>query len=207
MNDVINYQCHLNHLEFSATINHIVSEYDIEEIVETGTNLGVGSTLTLAKTGLDVYTIECNPSFHSQAKNNMLSYSNVTCCLGLSLKKSDMITFLKSDKYTYPSDIVIDSLDPVGFYTQEIDFAVQDNLLPSLIENDKRQIIFLDSAGGVGYQEFLTVMRLTSVIKQHKVIVLDDCRHIKHYRSVEFLKNEGYKVNEVLNGRLVWVKL
>lgn len=203
----INYQCHLNNLDFKVPVMSIIAQYDIEDIVETGTNTGVGSTRVLADTGLDVNTIECNPDNHKQAVENLRQSSNVICHLGLSLKKQDMISFLQSDKYTYPPDIMIDSVDPICFYTKEIDFDVPENLLPDLVNNERRQLIFLDSAGGVGYQEFLTIMKLPGVIKQHKVLLLDDCMHVKHYRSVQFLEKEGYKVNNVLEGRVCWVKL
>ena len=203
----INYQCHLNNLNFKVPVMSIIAQYDIEDIVETGTNTGVGSTRVLADTGLDVNTIECNPEFFKQAKENLKPYSNVVCNLGLSLKKNDMLEFLKIDKYEYPSHIMIDSTDPEGFYTKEIDFNVPENLLEGLVNNERRQLIFLDSAGGVGYQEFLTIMRLPGVIKQHKVLLLNDCMHVKHYRSVKFLEDNGYKVNKILDGRVSWVKL
>lgn len=203
----VTYECHLNNLDFKVPIMRIIGEYDIEDIVETGTNTGVGSTRVLADTGLDINTIECNPVFHAEAAKNLKPYSNVVCNLGLSLKKDEMIDFLKTDKYDYPPNILIDSADPVGFYTQEIDFDVPDGLLEGLINNEDRQIIFLDSAGGVGYAEFKTVMRLPPEIRSQKVLVLDDCQHVKHYRSVLDLEKEGYEVNKILNGRLCWAKL
>jgi hypothetical protein len=204
----VTYECHLNNLNFKVPVMSIIAEYGIEDIVETSTNnTGIGSTRVLADTGLDVNTIECNPDFFKQARENLKPYSNVTCNLGLSLKKSNMIEFLKNDKYDYPQDIMIDSMDPVGFYTKEIDFDVPENLLEGLVNNERRQIIFLSSVGGIGYQEFLTIMRLSGVIKQHKVLLLDDCMHVKHYRSVKFLEDNGYKVNKILDGRVCWAKL
>jgi hypothetical protein len=203
----VTYECHLNNLDFQSLVNRIVAENDIEDIVETGTNLGTGSTMVMANTGLDVNTIECNPGFHAQAISNLKHMSNVTCHLGLSLKKQVMMEYLKHDKNVHPSDILIDSMDPLSFYTKEIDFPVPDDLLVPLVSNNRRQLIFLDSAGGVGFAEFLSIMMLPGIYKIFKVILLDDCMHVKHYRSVKFLEENGYTVNKILNGRVCWAKL
>ena len=73
-----------------------------------------------------------------------------------------------------------------------------------LINNNKRQIVFLDSAGGVGYLEFKTFMKLPKKNLNSKILILDDVMHIKHYRSVKELKNMGYKP-KIINNRFAYL--
>jgi hypothetical protein len=58
---------------------------------------------------------------------------------------------------------------------------------------DKKPLILLDSAGGIGYLEFLTVME---VMKNRPfTIILDDTHHIKHWRSRrDILANPNFEV-------------
>ncbi len=60
------------------------------------------------------------------------------------------------------------------------------------IENDC-PIILLDSAGGVGLLEFQTVM---SIMKDKPFyLILDDVHHLKHFRSLEFVrKNNSFNI-------------
>jgi hypothetical protein len=89
---------------------------------------------------------------------------------------------------------MIDTLDPVPFYLTEINFDVPEDLLFPLINNSSKQLIFLDSAGGIGYIEYLKVMSLQKDLLKNKVLVLDDIYHVKHYRSVLDLEQKGHKV-------------
>ncbi|HLD91331.1 MAG TPA: hypothetical protein VI911_10000 [Patescibacteria group bacterium] len=201
------YDMHLNNLDFMSEVNFIISQYDIEDIVETGTNVGLGSTQVLARTGLDVATIECNPQNHAQAVENLKAFSNVSCHLGFSMHKQRMLDFIKNDKYTIPKDIAIDSHDPLTFYSQELNFNVDEELLDKFSNNNKKQLLFLDSAGGVGYMEFLYVMNLKPEYQKNKVILMDDCTHVKHFRSVIDLEKQSIKVTKILNDRVCWAKL
>lgn len=181
---------------FEDEIKKVIVQYNLEEIIETGTNTGVGSTAILARMGIPVFTLECSPANAEQAKFNLFGSSHVTVINGFSLNKKDMISFILSDKASHPQDIMIDALNPIDFYLKEINFDVPENLLLPLIENDKSQLIFLDSAGGVGYLEYLKVMSLSKEQLSKKVLVLDDIHHVKHYRSVLDLEQKGYLVNK-----------
>jgi hypothetical protein len=71
----------------------------------------------------------------------------------------------------------------------------------SLITNPESQLIFLDSSGGVGLLEFQRVRELPKEILNEKLIMLDDINHIKHYRSLQWMK-ENCKVEYSEDGRL-----
>ena len=61
-----------------------------------------------------------------------------------------------------------------------------------LIENDC-PIILLDSAGGVGLLEFQTVMSLMK--DKTFYLILDDVHHLKHFRSLDFVrKNNSFNI-------------
>jgi hypothetical protein len=65
--------------------------------------------------------------------------------------------------------------------------------------------VFLDSAGGVGYFEYLTFMNFNNT--SNKILMLDDISHIKHKRSVEHLEKLGYIVNKSDDNRFAWCDL
>jgi biopolymer transport protein ExbD len=191
-----NNHININSSLFEDEIKKAIKQHDVKEIIETGTNTGVGSTTILAKMEIPVFTLECNPANAEQAKFNLVSSPHVTIVNGFSLKKKDMVNFILSDKTGHPQNIRVDALNPTDFYLKEINFDVPEDLLFPLIENDKNQLIFLDSAGGVGYLEYLKVMSLVKEQLSKKVLVLDDIHHVKHYRSVLDLEQKGYLVNK-----------
>jgi hypothetical protein len=82
--------------------------------------------------------------------------------------------------------------------------VVVENALDLFVNNDRNQLIFLDSAGGVGHLEFKKVMSYSKEYLKNKVLMLDDISHIKHIRSVEFLKFTGFNVNVSLDKRFAW---
>jgi hypothetical protein len=195
--------------EFFSVVNSLVEEFDIEEIIETGTCYGDGSTLVFAKTGLPVITIESLERNIRQAKFNLRFYNNVTFLHGSSLFVEDMVNFLTDEfpKFEFPEHVRHDVPTDMtfNFYLEEIrGTSENENLLVPLIKNDKRQIIFLDSGGGVGYLEFKTVMdNLDFVNLTKKILIMDDVNHVKHYKSVEDLK-KVWPVNISSDGRFGW---
>lgn len=66
----------------------------------------------------------------------------------------------------------------------------EENILETISQslNGKTPLFLLDSAGGIGYFEFLTVARLMKN-KPH-FIILDDIHHLKHFRSFRDLSND-----------------
>ena len=102
-------------------------------------------------------------------------------------------------------DTTYDSDYPKSFYMREINQqVVLENALDIFANNDRKQLVFLDSAGGVGYVEFLKFMDYNT---DNKILVLDDINHIKHKRSVEYLENSGYIVQKSKENRFAWCDL
>jgi hypothetical protein len=82
---------------------------------------------------------------------------------------------------------------------------VLEDALNIFANNDRKQLVFLDSAGGVGYAEFLEFMNYEG--KYNKILVLDDVNHIKHKRSVEYLEKIGLEVSKSKENRFAWCDL
>lgn len=200
----IKYDINLNSKEFELVINDLVLDFDIDEIVETGTFNGLGSTSVFAKTGKYVFTIECNKNNFETATKNLEQYQNVCVIHGLSLQREILIKHLMHQEFDI--DTTYDSDYPKSFYMREINQqVVLENALDVLANNDRKQLVFLDSAGGVGYAEFLEFMTYEG--KHNKILVLDDIDHIKHKRSVEYLENIGYQVSKSVGNRFAWCDL
>lgn len=143
------------------------------------------------------------------------------------LEKDD---FLKNHEL-YPDIFIDDINDPRAFYINEIKGSLSARnrnpvkLLKRFIKNlfyptppatddtlrkiaskiaDHKPLILLDSAGGIGYLEFLTVMD----VMQNKpfTIILDDTHHIKHWRSRrDILANDRFTVlyDSAEHGRMI----
>jgi hypothetical protein len=80
-----------------------------------------------------------------------------------------------------------------------------EQLLPQACTLHKwhKPLIVLDSAGGVGYLEFLTVLELMQ--NAEYLLLLDDVHHLKHFRSLQRIqRNPLFKVL-ALNQRHGWV--
>jgi len=200
----IKYNINLNSSEFEKVVNDLVKEYDFDEIIETGTFNGLGSTSVFAKTGKYVFTIECNKENFETARRNLEQYQNVCVIHGLSLKREVLINFLIHQDFDI--DTTYDSDYPKSFYMREINQqVVLENALDVFANNNRKQLVFLDSAGGVGYAEFLEFMNYDG--KYNKILVLDDISHIKHKRSVEYLENRGFIVHKSKENRFAWCDL
>jgi hypothetical protein len=144
-----NYGIELNSNEFRDTVKRLVKEYNINEVVETGTFLGTGSTKVFAGEGLNVFTIECNHNHITQAVQNLEGLNNVCFVHGLSLKRENLIKGLMS--MTFPDGGIYDSSRPKVFYTQEVlQPVLVEDALSLFAKNETKQLVFLDSAGGVG---------------------------------------------------------
>lgn len=200
-----------------AVLNLLASKNNIEVIIETGTYRGLGSTKMIAEAFLNdeklktFYTCEISYSFYKQAKQNLRKYNLVKCIWGCSVDLNKAIDFVIKDEviknHHLYKDVFIDDInDPTSFYLNELRGNLlnsqqgffyllfnfkkrKDKLLEVLINKHTHQeILFvLDSAGGVGYFEFLTVVELMA--NKHYYILLDDIHHLKHFRSKEYILN------------------
>ena len=197
---------------YEKFISEIIKKHNIKSIVETGTYDGMGSSQILAKTGLTVDTLEGHGLNFIAAKVNLENFKNTTVHHAYSLPLNEMIEFIKNDEWTNNPDKMIelgvkfDHENPRWYYQHELNDVVskppQEDLLMKLITNPERQLVFLDSSGGTGLLEFQKVISLPKEILKEKVIMFDDVNHIKHYRSVEWMK-EHCEIEYSEDGRLV----
>lgn len=198
---MIDYTIQLNTLEFRSVVNELTAKVD--EVIETGTFHGDGSTRVFADTGKYVFSVECNYNNYQIASQNLAQFQNVCVLHGLSLSKESLIKGLLHESFDL--NVTYDSKFPKSFYMREISQnVVVENALDLLCNNDRKQLIFLDSAGGVGYLEYLWVMDLPFEYLENKILMLDDINHIKHYRSVKDLIDRGYHVQISEDKRFAW---
>lgn len=202
MSDLLNQSEFINLKSqlFIDTVNNLIKKHSLTEVIETGTFNGLGSTKVFAETGLNVISLESCKKHYDAACENLKDYSNVKILNASSLPLADMRTFIEEDT-VYKSELVFTKKINVdggsnarSFYLQEIyGFdgvePPEDNKLWDLINNNTRQLVFLDSAGGVGYLEFQQFMKLDPDKIKTKILLLDDIFHVKHYRSIVDLKN------------------
>jgi hypothetical protein len=89
---------------------------------------------------------------------------------------------------------------------REINYQVNiEDALNVFCNNNRHQLIFLDSAGGVGYLEYKEVMSWDPENLMNKVLILDDITHIKHLRSVYDLMERGFTFGISEEKRFAWV--
>jgi hypothetical protein len=113
---MIDYSIQLNTLEFRSVVNELVQYVD--EVVETGTFHGDGSTRIFADTGKYVFSIECNQNNYAISAQNLAPYQNVCVLHGLSLSKESLIKGLLNESFDL--DVTYDSKYPKSFYMREI---------------------------------------------------------------------------------------
>jgi len=208
---MLEYSTRLNGEIYKSFVSEIIKKHNIESIVETGTYDGMGSSQLLASIGLPFDTMECHGMNFIAAKVNLEKFKNTRVHHAYSLKLNEMLEFIKQDDWTNNPDEMIelgvkfDHENPRWYYTHELNDVVskppQENLLMNLITNPERQLVFLDSSGGVGLLEFQKVRELPKEILKEKLIMLDDINHIKHYRSLQWMK-ENCEIEYSEDGRL-----
>lgn len=160
-------------------------------------------------------TIEANWRSWRRARRNLRRFGFIRSLWGRSLQTRQALEFVETDQCLrehgrYP-DIFIDNVeDPVAFYRREIlgelggvskrlhrrvlrmfDRAVhyqgEDLLERSLLPvRDEGPLVVLDSAGGVGWLEFQTMLRVMQHRRYH--VLLDDVHHLKHFRSLAHIR-------------------
>jgi hypothetical protein len=200
----------------------------IKAVIETGTYQGTGTTQIVIEAVKKMfkehpkiskkpaaYTIEASEKNYLIAKNNLKQHDWITVIHGCSLDLGDCKKFIEEDDAIlhhedYP-DIFIDSHEPVDFYTKEIAGQLfgkggvgTDNVLARLIPDiwKMRPLFILDSAGGVGWKEFQTVVELMQ--DRLYYVFADDCAHLKHFRTKAYMKHCQWPIlAEDSNGR--WI--
>jgi len=180
--------------------------------IECGTYLGLGSTALVAELLRELnpqrparlFTLEVNFAHWQNAARNLRDQRHVRCLWGLSVTTSEARRFIQEDPAlnhheTEPDIYIDDIVNPVAFYTDEIDGKLIDpsgvpgpfikkalyreSLLPRLLQRygAKRPLILLDSAGAIGFLEF---QKVHTLMREHSyLLLLDDIDHLKHFRS------------------------
>jgi GT2 family glycosyltransferase/glycosyltransferase involved in cell wall biosynthesis/Flp pilus assembly protein TadD/predicted O-methyltransferase YrrM len=192
--------------EFETHLRKLVLSIKPRSVIETGTYIGKGTTRIIAAAlrdaelaGTTFYSIECNPDHHRQAVLNLgqtglLPF--VHPLLGLSVPRAILPTVEKIHDDTVQNisgdDIYVDHQEQnrVALYHRETDFPdLPDDLLGDCMERVGRHpdLVLLDSAGHMGNVEF---NYLIGRLEGECYLVLDDTRHIKHYRSFQQIQQD-----------------
>ena len=198
--------------EFARSIRGLFARTRPRKIVETGTYLGLGSTLAICHAiydnGLPIggfYSIEVNPAFYAQACDNLAGRGFRPHLLsGLSVPRSllpaeDDIRRETLDQIEDPTVFVDhEPAKRVHYYKKETDFPdALDDLLGHVMRwfDHAPDFVMLDSAGHMGFVEFQYAL---SLIKAPCYIALDDVYHIKHHRSLKRMQTDGrFKILEL----------
>jgi hypothetical protein len=160
-------------------------------------------------------TIETNWNNWRQAKRNLARFPFVRPIWGLTVDQAEAAKFIRQDEYlinhqAHPDIFIDDVKDPVAFYLNELAGRLgEKEINPSFREKldrlfhwsgqdllrqqlramaDKRPLVVLDSAGGVGFLEFTTLLEVLA--GKTYTLLLDDIHHIKHYRSWQHIVND-----------------
>ena len=152
-----NYQINLNSSSFQKSVEHLAPKVD--EIIETGTFNGLGSTTVFAKTSKPVFTIESCFEHYQQAVQNLKNYQNVKLLYGSSLNVEQMITFIERD------DIYDSDLPSTGHTVLTFDIEVE---MISGLPNTKE-----------AENEITAIAAQDNITRVYDVFVLDKQRKIK----------------------------
>lgn len=196
--------------EIIEALEALILDASIDVAIETGTYLGTGSTKFIAETFQRTrlpkvfYTIEVNYEAAMQARTNLARFPFVHPVWGSSVEIEKAARWLEEDPvlqapYAYP-DIWIDHIDEANsarYYAAEMrgssamaghsDWAGED-LLSKLLDQHlhSHPLVILDSAGGIGWLEFQLMLEQMSGNRYY--VLLDDVQHIKHFRSLDYIK-------------------
>ena len=187
--------------EFKNEISKIIQERKPKKLLETGTYLGTGTTLTIAKEleklnqDYQFFTIESNPDFSRIASNNLKQFQKISICNGYSIPK-DLLPSSKDLKKLLnelkDEDIYVDFQDHEReeCYMREVNHNVPDDFLKICLRfmGYTCDLIMLDSSGHIGFIEFEYVL---SLLKGSCIFVLDDVYHIKHHKSLKLMKEDN----------------
>ena len=90
------YETELNKNKyFSVAVTWLCDHFQFDDIVETGTFMGTGSTTIFARTGIKVTTIECNKQRAEEATKNLQKFPNVTVIVPKILDHNSAMIFLQ----------------------------------------------------------------------------------------------------------------
>lgn len=173
--------------DFHNAITLLIREKGLKNIIESGSYLGLGTTKAICQamtSGEMVFSIEANNGFHKQAMANNTG-SGIRFLLGLSIPRPLLPVALDMD---FPGHVYTDH-ESIHPYKKEIGHPKHDDLLRYALEamDFKPDLVILDSAGHMGWQEFDYLVKLIPVSHQY-YIALDDTVHRKHYKTLKFVR-------------------
>lgn len=175
---------------FKNALKNIVSENPEINVIETGTYLGTGTTLCFTKSNVQVITIEADPNHYNQAVKNLKPYKNIQVWNGYSLPVESLENV--SFSWDVPDWVVVDHKEEnrTSLYKKELSHKVKTGLLSDAFAhfNNQVDLLLLDSAGCVGYMEFMFALQLINQTPKQVIIALDDTNHVKHYQSMNYIK-------------------
>ena len=163
-------------------------------------------------------TIEANWSSWRTAVDNLAAFPFVTVLWGRTMRRRAALDFVRADEALrhherWPDVFIDDTRHPVKSYSRELRgrlggrprglrpivrfardrlrrYSGEDLLTRSLhAVRQLRPLILLDSAGGIGWLEFQTVLREMGAAPY--TIVLDDTHHVKHFRSLAHIRSDA----------------
>ena len=159
-------------------------------------------------------TIEANWERWRTARRNLARWPFIKCIWGQTVPVNEAVDFIAHDEAIlhherYPDLFIDDVDDPVGFYTAECRGERQrsswltlaeyvdrmfrhsgDRVLGQWLERmkEKRPLVVLDSAGGIGVLEYRIVIEQLGGAPYF--LLLDDVHHLKHFRSLQDIKHQ-----------------
>jgi hypothetical protein len=183
---------------FARCIGDVFARVRPRRIIETGTYLGTGTTMVIARALRDLalseestfYSIEVNPKHAERAATTLKKAGyRVEILNGLSLPRGLLPTPEQIERM-YVNSVVADGLvvdheesDRAKLYHRETDFPeLPDDLLGKVLAEFEYRpdFVLLDSGGHVGHVEFRYVI---DKLRGPCVIALDDIHHVKHFQS------------------------
>ena len=189
-----------NQSSLDQEIRTLLARSRPHKIVETGTHLGLGSTLTicesLAENGLaenQFYSIEVNPNFYAQAWTNLGQRGfHPRLLRGLSIPRSLLPSEADLRRETGEHAGAAAEVTPearVAAYQQETHFPeALDDLLGFVLRNMAPDFMMLDSAAHLGFIEFQYAIAL---LKAPCYLALNGVFHAKHARSLAVLESDA----------------
>lgn len=175
---------------FKEALSGIMRSMPIMNVIETGTYLGTGTTLCFTNEDVSVVTIESDPNNYKQAVKNLRNYPNIQVWNGYSLP----IETLENVSFSWdvPEWVVVDHKEEnrTSLYKKELSYKVKTGLLADAFAhfNNDVDLVLLDSAGCVGFMEFMLAIQLINKTEKPTIIALDDTNHVKHYQSMKYVE-------------------
>jgi len=190
--------------DFNESLRVVFAHLHPKKLIETGTYLGNGSTQIITSIlkdfsyGSKFFSIESNPVYIDQARNNLISKELdgfVNLIYGLSIPRSMLPTKEQIRKKfvetKWPEGIYIDHPKDIRVerYFEETNSLAPDNRLVWTLNefNYRPDFVLLDSGGHIGSIEFNI---LISSLRGSCVIALDDIYHVKHHESFNIVMKD-----------------